>query len=183
MKNALVFLACVPLLLWGCGNGNGKIKPKLPPIASVEDTPNYMLQGLRLRLSENTVVRWEVSAKYAQVYEMKKKIFGQGVVITYNQPDGHKSTLSGDKAVINTDTNALVISGNVTGRSSDGTVLKTERVFWDNEKNILYSKDAVAVYRSGAVLRGKGFESDAGFKNIVIKERVRLSANTGGENE
>jgi len=181
MKKIFAACACLLLLLSACGNNNGKIRPKLPPVESIEDTPNYILQGFTLRSSEKTTIRWEVSAKHAQVFELKKKIFGQGVVITYNQPDGHKSTLAGDKAVINTDTNSLVITGNVTGKASDGTLIKTDKLNWDDERELLYSKDMVTVYKDGAVLSGRGFESDAGFRNVVIKERVRLSAETGSD--
>lgn len=169
MMVALLFVVA------GCGNGK-KIKPSLPVGDNVEDIPNYVIEGFRLMSTDKGNKEWEIDGKNAQVFEMKKKIFVQNFTMKTFERSGAYSTTTGKRAVIQTDTNFMEISDHVRYTATNGMVLKTEKLFWDNEKKKIYTDVQVIVIKGGTILKGIGFESDASMQNMEIKKQVRLTS-------
>ena len=179
ITKALLPALIAAVLFAGCGREK-KIKPSLPVGDSVESVPNFVMENFTLKSAQKGEVKWEVNAKGAQVFEMKKKAYAQGFVMNYMDANHSKTVLYGDRAVIDTDTNFMEITGNVKAISGDGAVVQTNRLFgMTGEK--MYTEEEVTVTRDGTVLKGIGLETDAGFKNLEIKRRVTLRAVDVGE--
>jgi LPS export ABC transporter protein LptC len=168
-------ITAVLLLSCGCG-GEKKIKPSLPANSKVEDIPNYVIEGFRLMSTDKGRKEWEIEGKNAQVFEMKKKIYVQNFNMKTFEKNGAYATTTGKRAVIQTDTNFMEVSENVRYTASNGMVLKTEKLFWDNAQKKIYSDEQVIIIKGQSVLKGIGFESDSSMENMVIKKQVRLTA-------
>jgi LPS export ABC transporter protein LptC len=177
MKKMLLFAAIIAVLslLSGCG-GEKKIRPSLPAANKIEDIPNYVIEGFKLMSTDKGKKEWEIDGKNAQVFEMKKRIFVQNFLMKTFEKNGTYSTTTGKRAVIQTDTNFMEISEDVRYTASNGMVLKTEKLFWDNAQKKIYSDAQVIIIKGQSVLKGIGFESDASMENMVIKKQVRLTA-------
>jgi LPS export ABC transporter protein LptC len=178
---AIILTIAVSLVLAACGDN--KPKPRLPVGDKIEDTPNYVMQGFKLRNTDKGGVEWELEAKGAQVFEMKKKAYAQEFTMHTFEKNGSTSVLTGDRAVINTDTNFLEATGNVRLKSDNGMLLITEKLFWDDVKKLAYGDAAVTVIKGGSVLKGVGFESDMYMRDLRIHSRVKLKAKDIGDGE
>jgi len=132
--------------------------------------------GFKMEATEGAKKKWEFEAKSAQVLEMKKKSYAQSVRIKYFQPDGKFSYLTGDRAILSTDTNFMEITGNVELTGADGVRMQTQKLFWDDKIKKLYTDAAVTIIRKNSTLSGVGFESDISMKNMIIKKGVKLRA-------
>jgi LPS export ABC transporter protein LptC len=179
---ALLLPALIIFSVSGCGKST-KIQPKLPVSGSIEDIPNFVMEGFKMKSTDKGKVKWEITARAAQIFELKKKAYAQSVIMVHHDETDKKTILYGDRAEINTDTNFMVITGNVKAVSSEGAIIQTQKLFWDDKLKKMYTDDEVTITRQGSVLRGIGFESDAGFKNVEIKRRVRLKAETAPQEE
>ena len=78
--------------------------------------------------------------------------------------------------MIQTDTNFMEVNDSVKYTASNGMVLKTDKLFWDNELKKIYTDDQVIIIKGESVQKGIGFESDASMQNMIIKKKVRLTA-------
>jgi LPS export ABC transporter protein LptC len=168
-------LAAFLVFMSGCG-AEKKIKPSLPVGNKVEDIPNYVIEGFKLMSTDKGKKEWEIEGRNAQVFEMKKKIFVQNFKMKTFEQNGAFSTTTGKRAEIQTDTNFMEVNDNVRYTASNGMVLKTEKLFWDNEQKKIYTDEQVIIIKGQSVLKGIGFESDASMQNMIIKKQVRLTA-------
>jgi LPS export ABC transporter protein LptC len=153
-----------------------KPRPKLPVGEKVEDIPNFVMEGFKLRSSDKGDVKWALDAKSAQVFELKKKSYAQNFTMRTFEKGGETSVLTGDRAVIDMNTNFLEATGNVRLTSSNGMVLITDKLNWDDQKKTAYGDGPVTVIKSDSVLKGIGFESDIYMRNLKIIKQVRLKA-------
>jgi LPS export ABC transporter protein LptC len=174
LKKTVLMLLALALILSACTPD--KPKPRLPVGDKVEDIPNFVMQGFKLRSTEGGDVSWELQAKAAQIFEMKKKAYAQDFTMRIYEKGGETSVLTGDRAVIDTQTNFLEATGNVHLTGSKGMVLITDKFNWDDQKKIAYGDGPVTVINGKTVLKGIGFESDVHMRNLQIKKKVRLKA-------
>lgn len=178
---AIILVITVSLFLAACGDN--KPRPKLPLGDKMEDIPSYVMQGFKMRNTDKGGVDWELEAKGAQVFEMKKKAYAQDFTMHTFEKNGSTSVLTGERAVINTDTNFLEATGNVRLKSDNGMLLITDKLFWDDAKKLAYGDAAVTVIKGGTVLKGVGFESDMYMRDLKIHSRVKLKAKDIGNEQ
>ncbi len=173
----LIVLMSLPVLLFlaGCDEAT-RFKPKLPVGGNVENIPSFVMENFKLTSTEKGAVKWIFNAKATQIFEMKKKAYAQNVEIKYFEDSKKYSLLTADKAVLDTDTNFMEMTGNVHLQNSSGATLQTEKLFWDDAHKKMYSDEEVTIIKEGSTLNGVGFESDVQMKNVVIKNKVKLKA-------
>jgi LPS export ABC transporter protein LptC len=127
----------------------------------------------------------EIHFGYMSQYEKEKVFyFGKGIEVDiFNNEGQHVSNAVADSGVLNEVTEDIEAHGNVVAISDSGSVLKTERMFWNNANQKWYS-DAPTMYipSEGDTLRSIGFESDKYFENyqgyklqMVSKSKVDLN--------
>lgn len=174
-KILIVSLILIFCFFSGCQKER-KIKPRLPVGEKIEDIPNFIIEGFKLKSTEEGKVKMEVVSKAAQIFEMKKKAYAQYVTVKFYEEEGKISVLYGDRAEINTETNAIQINDNVVLNASNGIVLKTDKLFWDDREKKIYSDAEVEIIKDKNRIKGTGFESDPGLKNIKLKNKVELRA-------
>ncbi|MBO7141649.1 MAG: LPS export ABC transporter periplasmic protein LptC [Bacteroidales bacterium] len=135
--------------------------------------PQQSVENLDLKYYSSHKMRTTVTAPQADDYEHGDVAsyleFPKGVdVIFYDEELKQKSRLTADYAVYYKKKHLYEARRNVVITNDDGTTLKTEQIFCDENKQKIFSVKRVMVAQpgDGFVIDGKsGFESDLTFKN------------------
>jgi len=113
----------------------------------------------------------------ARVYAGRMKQFNQtGEVYIgdsmrvdfYNQQGLHTSFLNSDSGIVNEKKQNLIAIGNVEFRSDSGYVMFTDKLFWLNDSNIVYTDGDIELFSDTDTLYGTGFTSDVRLENWTI---------------
>jgi LPS export ABC transporter protein LptC len=171
-QRALFSFLALALLLAGCE------KAPNTPAPGGEEQPNLTFAGFNARGTRLGVVEWEAQAATAQVYNQKKLARAQQVTIRYFQQGRQVSVAEADTAEIGTESHDILALGSVVLRASNGTVLETDRLRWENQRQRVSTESWVKVTRRGSVLTGRGMTADRDLEDVVVKEDVQISASS-----
>ena len=154
---------------------------KAEPTATNAD---YRLKQVRLQEQSRDGSRWQLDAEHSETFEDQSKTTMRKVIIKVDQrsKNGQTSrswTVTGDEGDFNQHTKDVELRGNVVLVSSDGLRLETERLRWQAETQRVWTDAPVVIYRSGAVVRGTGFESRVTEEISNIRGRVRATFQRG----
>ena len=158
--------------------------PRKLPMEPAATNADYRLKQVHLQEQGRDGSRWQLDAEYAETFEEQNKTTMRKVTIKVDQPSkgdqaSRSWTVTGDEGDLNQDTKDVELRGNVVLVSSDGLRLETDRLRWDAEGQRAWTEDPVVIYRSGAVVRGTGFESRVAEEVTNIKGRVRATFKRG----
>jgi LPS export ABC transporter protein LptC len=158
--------------------------PRALPTEPASTRADYRLKQVRLQEQGREGSRWQLDAEYSETFEDQSKTTMKKVTIKVDQPSkgGQASrswTVTGDEGDLNQDTKDVELRGNVVLVSSDGLRLETERLRWQADAQRAWTDAPVIIYRSGAVVRGTGFESRVAEEVSSIKGRVRATFKRG----
>ena len=154
--------------------------PRAIPSEPIATNADYRLKQIHLQEQARDGSRWQLDAEYSETFEEQNKTTMKKVVVKVDQAaKGDKPfrswTVTGDEGDLNQDTKDVVLRGNVVLVSTDGLRLETDRLNWDADQQRAWTQDPVVIYRSGAVVRGTGFESRVAEEVTSIKGRVRAT--------
>jgi LPS export ABC transporter protein LptC len=154
---------------------------RLEPAATNAD---YRLKQLRLQEQGREGSRWQLDAEYSETFEEQNKTTMRNVTIKVQRVSKGEEpprswTVTADEGEMNAETKNVDLRGHVVLVSSDGLRLETERLRWDADEQRAWTDEAVTIYRSGAVVRGTGFESRVADEVSSIKSRVRATFTRG----
>lgn len=79
-----------------------------------------------------------------------------------------KSVLNCEKATINNTTNIMIATNNVILKGSDNKKLKSEKLIWDNNKNLIYTESEITIQTDDEIISGVGFTSNPDFTEYEI---------------
>lgn len=170
------FFSIILLLIILAGCEHKKIQPRLPATEKIENIPNYIIWGFNLTTTEEGVKQTELKAESAQVFEMRKMIFAQKLEMKNYEKNGGITVLNADNAIINTENNSFKATGNVKIKASNGTIIITDSIFWDDVQKKVIGDGPVSVIKDKNVISGVGFQSDINMRDIRINKRVKLKA-------
>ena len=161
--------------------------PRAIPTEPAATSADYRLKQVRLQETGRDGSRWQLDAEYSETFEEKNTTAMRKVTIKVDQPSKSAAarswTVTGDEGDLNQETKDVELRGNVVLVSSDGLRLETERLRWDAEGQRAWTTEAVTIYRSGAVVRGTGFESRVAEEATSIRGRVRATFKRGASGE
>ncbi|RMH68469.1 MAG: LPS export ABC transporter periplasmic protein LptC [Gemmatimonadetes bacterium] len=145
---------------------------KAPQVTDTTRTPDQILFGFRLKETVLGDIKWEALAQKATIFETDKKVIVDTIQIDFYQEGALYSTLTADSGLIYQNTNNMEAYGNVVIVTEDDQRLETDRLFWDNTRQKIYSDAFVTVTQGNDVLTGVGFETDPQLKHLEIKKNV-----------
>ena len=132
--------------------------------------PNEGMKGVTIQNFKVGDTRWVLSADSASVFREKKLIEALPVQVDFFEDDRHVSTLTARLGILLQATDNLEARGDVEVVTDEGTVLKTEVLFWDHQKSLIHTDEFVRIEKGEDVLTGVGLEADPGLDRIDIKE-------------
>lgn len=101
--------------------------------------------------------------------EKNKTYFPEGMEVNFYDSEGNiNSWLSAKYAIYHEDNQLWEASDSVVAVNEEGEVLNTELLFWDEEKQIIYSPKFVKITTAKEVIFGNGFEADQSFNFWTI---------------
>jgi len=123
-------------------------------------------------LSREGMKSAEINAGHLIKYENDGLTYlGDSMQVDYFDKKGlHVSTLTSDSGVINEKREHLTAIGNVIMVSDSGYTMLTDRVFWRNDSNIVYTDGDITLYSELDTLYGTGFSSDVKLENWTIQK-------------
>ncbi len=174
IKKGCVLLLAVGLLtvLPGCAPEPPSVR--LAPITGSENDPTIMFEGFKMVSTKGAQQRWIFRARAAQIYEKINLAKAQDIEMIYLKNGKAQSTLTAKKGLLNTKTNHMEARDRVKMVSSDGVVLTTEKLDWDQSRERIYTNQPVRVERQDSILTGIGLEADSELRHLEILAKVHI---------
>lgn len=170
-----LLVAMVVAVAGGCEE---KIKPTVLPEIDPVSLPLQESWNSTVILSDSGIVKAVIRSGYIRVFEEPRHtLLSEGVMVDFYNEEGHvSSVLTSREGLVNDRTNDLEAWGNVVVVSkTDSSVLKTERLFWDNRREIVHTPEFVSIVSPTEQIQGTGFEAQQNLKNYRI---FRVSGET-----
>lgn len=127
------------------------------------------LRDIKYTQSKDGRKQWELKATGVQ------QVLGgpaelQQITITYFGDDGKITTVTADAGSYDAATNNADLQGNVLVNTSDGAVVSTDALHWDQQTELLTGKGNVKINRQSSVIEGKGFELSPEVETFTVFE-------------
>ena len=142
----------------------------LPAVAAqlASDDGNLTLNNFEYRDVNRGQARWTVWAAKATYFEDRKESVLDQVRAVFFLKNGGQVELLGDKGVLHTDTNNMEISGNVSVTYGKDYKLTTGRLFYDRDKEMIYTDAQLVLEGQGFTTKGQGMRLEIAKKSVSI---------------
>jgi LPS export ABC transporter protein LptC len=163
----LLFTTLVFVFFTGCAE---KIKPSVLGSMPSASIPSQESWGSTVQFSDSGVTKAILKAGHIFAFDNTRQTFlDKGVHVDFFDALGrHSSVLTSERGNVDEATNNLEATGNVVVKSDSGVVVVTEKLYWDNARQRIYSDAFVKITSPTEQLQGQGFESDQNLKNYRI---------------
>ena len=123
------------------------------------------------------VVEAELYSKHLMRWNNQKlTTFGQGLRVEFYEKGKHNATLTSDSGEVRGNTNNLSAFGNVLIVSDSGLTMQTQKIYWDDQKQLVFADGFVTLTSVEDTLNGYGFESNKDLSNWKMKNAYGQSA-------
>ena len=157
----LLVMACG---LSSCGDGG-----ESGPAAEGGVVPDQEINGFTLTQTNDGRSVWSLTAQLALVFEEADRIESTRPRIEFFDDEGEsRSVLTAKSGLLKRRTNDMEVSGSVVVTSTDGTVLRTEHLTWDERRGKISTEMPVRITKDGDVMTGTGAEADPDLGNLRI---------------
>ncbi len=159
------------MLLFSCKKNDLEIVYAL----TFKDTiPAMSIWDLQTIYTDSGRIKLQIQAPLVERYseDVNKKIyFTQGILVRfYNEQGDEESYMSSKYAIYHEENNLWEASDSVVVVNSEGEILNTELLFWDEKTERIYSSKFVKITTGNDVIHGEGFEADQTFSTWNIKK-------------
>ncbi len=138
-----------------------------------ENTPGIIAKKNEIIYTENGIPRLKLIAPVTKSFQFAPEPyteFPEGIqLFTFSDGKSVESFLTAKYAVYYDKKKIWEARHNVVAMNKKGEILNTERLFWDEQKKIVYSNDFVKFTSVDGVIFGEGFEADELLENVEIK--------------
>ncbi len=159
------------VLLQSCSSDLEKVKEI--QISTDDNFPVESLEGARLIYSDSAIVRVVLHAANMERFvgqEANLKLSNGLHVYFYNPLGKPESELKAQEATIDEVNNIMEAVNQVQVLNSQGDLLETEHLIWNQETEKVYTEEFVKITTKDEVIFGKGLESNQDFTKYVIKK-------------
>ncbi len=142
-----------------------------PPKTDVntQDTPDQESWNSTVSFSDSANVVAILNAGYMGHYPGKGYIkIDSGAKVDFFKAGEIVSTLTGKSGIVLDSTKDIEIYDSVVVVNKEGSVLKTDKLFWNNKEQRVYSDQFVHIKTPNEEIQGVGFESDQNLTNYKI---------------
>ncbi len=159
-----IYLSTI-FLFSSCEN---KFKPTLTDL-NLEDNTSQESWNSTVIFSDSGNVKAILNAGHISVYTLRGyTLIDSGAKVDFYKNDKKVSTLSGKRGKIDDKTKDIEIYDSVVVINSEGSELRTQKLFWNNKTQRVSSDEFVRIKTPNETIEGIGFESDQNLKNYKI---------------
>jgi len=174
MKTILKIIIISGLIL-SCGD-QVSINHIANQIASDTLDAEQYIDDAKITLTNNNRATAKIKAKKIKQFDETMLLAENGLNIYFLGEQGDTvSNLTADNGKINQITKNMEAFGNVIVTNQEGVKLYTDRLRWNNKKEIIYSNDSVKIVKDKDFLIGAEFEATADLKTYHVN---KIYANT-----
>ena len=162
------------LLLWTvlfmCSGCEEKIQPSATSVVDSRGLPQQESWNSTITVSDSGRITAIIEAGYIRVFESSQQTqMSKGVIVHFFNPQGKQtSVLTSEEGSVDETTNNLEARKNVVVISSDSSQMTSEQLFWDNQRQLIYTPAFVEITTPKEKIQGHGFESDQSLKHYRI---------------
>ncbi len=166
MRFRLILLAALVVGAPGCEE---KIRPDVIPLTQAE-IPDQESWNSTVRFSDSARVKAVLWAGHiANFAGQKTTVLTDSIHVDfYNEEEVHTSVLTARRGKVNDQTQDFEAHENVVVHSDSGTVLRTDRLFWDNAGRKIHTDAFVDIASPTEHIMGHGMVSDQSLRNYRI---------------
>jgi LPS export ABC transporter protein LptC len=152
-------------------------KSQLPPnspetVAQDENSPDAVIEKFHLVSTFKGIKRWELYSDVARLYQTQKLAYADNIYAQIYRQNKLISTLTSDKAIINTETNATEADGHVLLIVENGSKLETEKLSWNPDTDEIKTDEKVHVLKGSDEITAVGMVADTELNNIRFTKDV-----------
>jgi LPS export ABC transporter protein LptC len=165
-----VMLMCVcVLVLCMCGCGE-KIRPSVLQGIDTKHGPQQESWHSTVVISDSGKVQARIIAGYIRKFDSPQEtLLDSGVVVYfYNELGKQTTTMTALHGKVNERTYDIDAFGSVVVVSDDSTKLRSEKLYWDNQRRLIHTPEYVSIVSPKEKVQGQGFESDQRLRNYRI---------------
>jgi len=173
-----LFVPVLVVVLVACEE---KIKPTVLTQIDSTTLPQQESWNSTVTLTDSGKVKAVIRAGYIRVFEEPRRtMLSEGVVVDFFNDEGIKnSVLTSREGMVNDVTNDFEAWKDVVVVSQeDSSTLRTERLFWDNRKQLIHTPEFVSIVSPQEKIQGTGFEAEQNLNRYRI---FRVSGQTQGK--
>jgi lipopolysaccharide export system protein LptC len=153
-----------------------RIQPNISFNAMKQSLPSGVdvaLQEVDYTHLQQGLPRWRLIAQQVARDSQSKTLTVSNPSLTFFDDLGNQNgSLSADRGLVDENFQSVKLSANVVLNSITGYTLYTERLIFDNEKNLASTDEYVRIESSGMSLEGQGLIYDLQMKQLQIKDQV-----------
>ena len=163
----IAFLLTIVFTVWGCEE---KLKPSVIQTIDSKALPQQESWNSDIVVSDSGHVHAIIHAGNLRVFENDHRTqLSQGVTVHFFSTEGHEtSVLTSEEGSVDETTSNLEADKHVVAVSSNGSRLVTERLYWDNNRQLIHTPEYVTITTPKEKINGHGFESDQNLKHYRI---------------
>lgn len=168
----LFTLCIVFVMLMSCKNNFKDIQN----IGISENEPIGVAENINLKYTDSGKVQAILKSPKMYDYSNRKFAYNEftdGVNLELFE-DGKKSVIVSDYAIIYNKTNIIDLQGNVVITTHSNDTLFAEQLYYDQEKEWLFTNKPVTFRTGRDLINGNGFDSNSKFTNAEVLEITGL---------
>ena len=158
-------------LLFSCTENNKNTIGSFPDRASV---PVLRTLDIVTMVSDSGITRYRISAAEWAIFDKAAEPFWdfpKGIL--FERFDNNLRTdanMTSEKAIYFTEKELWELSGNVRATNLNGEIFETQKLFWNQKEERIYSDEAVSITQSDKKINGMGFESNQTLSKYKITQ-------------
>lgn len=171
-KSLNIVIALVMTMFFSCTNNFKDVQK----IGVSENEPIGVAENINLKYTDSGKVKAILKSPKMFDYSNRKFPFNEftdGVNLELFE-DGKKSIVVSDYAIIYNKTNIIDLQGNVKITTHSNDTLFAEQLYYDQEKEWLFTNKPVTFRTGMDLINGNGFDSNSKFTNAEVLEITGL---------
>ena len=158
----------------------GKVRSNAPPPSVTSDTlktADAGMEGFVYRQTESGVIRWEVEAQKAEIFEAEHQAVLQVVQVTMFERQGKEMTIQADGGTINTETSEFDLQNHqnpIVIKLANGYTIFTPHLHWSEGKQEVNTETPVTIEGHGMTITGNGLIGHFDTEEFTLLENVRV---------
>lgn len=155
------------LMAVGCNNQYGENEP-------IQTDALEVVEGFTLTQTVEGRKAWVLKARLAKSYREKSQINLYDTQIEfYSRDEKLFSTLKSDSGIYYLESGDMKAMGHVSVVSGDSAVLETDSLKWVSKEEKIRTEGSVRVTKGSTIITGDGLVSDPGLDHIEIQRNFR----------
>jgi len=161
-KNFIIVFSTVMVFLFMCCSKG--INETIPSFSDRSEVPVLRTTDVVTMISDSGITRYRITAPVWAIFDRAEEPFWdfpEG--IKFERFDGDFQTdanIVSDEAIFFEHRQLWELTGNVRATNLQGEIFETEKLFWNQAEERIYSPEAVTITQSDKIIHGTGFNSN-----------------------